>query len=103
MSGFEADAQQMETAASQIEEVRSNVDHAVKTLHGQIEPVMAGCEGQPAIVFRRLMERFQQNADTINRKLGEIGEAVQISGKEYDKNEQEQADQMSRIEGLLEG
>ena len=71
--------------------------------NGQIDAVMAGWEGQPAIVFRRLMDRFQQNADTINRKLGEIGEAVQISGKEYDKNEQEQADQMSRIEGLLEG
>lgn len=103
MSGFEADAQQMETAAGQIEEVRSNVEHAVKTLHGQIEPVMVGWEGQPAVVFRRLMDRFQQNADTINQKLDEIGKGVQTSGKEYDRNEVEQADHMSRIEGMLEG
>lgn len=103
MSGMGTDADLMHKASGQVDEVRNNIENAVKKLHGNIEPVMAGWQGDAAQVFRRLMEQFQQDADKINQKLGEISENIKTSGQQYAQNEQEQAQQISKIEGMLNG
>lgn len=101
MSGMGTDADLMHKASGQVDEVRNNIENAVKKLHGNIEPVMAGWQGDAAQVFRRLMEQFQQDADKINQKLGEISQNIQSSGKQYTEQEDEHSQDLSKIEGML--
>jgi len=103
MAGFGTDADLMHKAAGQVEEVRGNVENAVNTLQGQIEPVLASWKGGASDVFRRLMDSFKENADTINRKLGEISENIKSSGQDYMQREDEHANEISKIEGMLGG
>ena len=103
MSGMGTDADLMHKASGQVDEVRNNIENAVKKLHGNIEPVMAGWQGDAAQVFRRLMDQFQQDADKINQKLGEISENIQSSGKQYTTQEEEHSQDLSKIEGMLGG
>ncbi len=103
MSGMGTDADLMHKASGQVDEVRSNIENAVKKLHGNIEPVMAGWQGDAAQVFRRLMDQFQQDADKINQKLGEISQNIQSSGKQYVAQEEEHSQDLSKIEGMLGG
>lgn len=103
MSGMSTDADLMHKASGQVDDVRNNIESAVKQLHGNIEPVMAAWQGGASDVFRRLMGQFQQDADKINQKLGEISESIKGSGQQYAQNEEEQAAEMSKIEGMLGG
>ncbi|MFR9728664.1 WXG100 family type VII secretion target [Saccharopolyspora sp. MS10] len=103
MSGMGTDADLMAKAAGQVEEVRGNVENAVNTLQSQIDPVLVSWKGGASDVFRRLMDAFKENADTINRKLGEISENIQSSGQDYMQREEEQAAEISKIEGMLGG
>ncbi|GAB3294982.1 hypothetical protein GCM10027563_36030 [Parasphingorhabdus pacifica] len=103
MSGFGTDADLMDKASGQVEEVRANVENAVQQLQGNIEPVMASWRGGASDVFRKLMDQFQENAKTINQKLGEISENIKSSGQDYAQREEEQAAEMSKIEGMLGG
>jgi WXG100 family type VII secretion target len=103
MSGFGTDADLMHKASSQVEDVRANVENAVSQLQGNIEPVLASWRGGASTVFRNLMDQFKQNADTINRKLGEISENIKTSGQTYSQQEEEHSQEMSKIEGMLGG
>jgi WXG100 family type VII secretion target len=101
--GFGADAELMARASSQIEEVRSNVQNAVRQLQGNVEPAMSSWQGSAAQVFRRLMDSFQENANTINQKLGEISENIKASGQTYSQQDEQHQQDMSKIEGMLGG
>jgi WXG100 family type VII secretion target len=101
--GFGTDADLMHKASGQVEEVRGNVENAVHQLQGNMEPLLASWQGGASQVFRRLMDQFKENADTINRKLGEIGESIKSSGQTYAQQEEEHSQEMSKIEGMLGG
>ncbi len=103
MSGFGTDADLMAKAAHQIDEVRNNVDSAVRQLDSQIAPLAGVWKGQASTAFQRLMEQFRQNAKTITDKLGEIGTNVQASGKDYVQREQEHHENLSKIQSVLGG
>ena len=49
------------------------------------------------------MDQFQQDADKINQKLGEISQNIQSSGKQYVAQEEEHSQDLSKIEGMLGG
>jgi WXG100 family type VII secretion target len=102
-NGFGTDADMMAKASQQVDEVRSNVEQAVRQLQSQVEPVLGSWQGQAASVFRRLMDAFQQNAQTITQRLGEIGENIQSSGKTYSQQDEEHQQQLSGIESMLNG
>ena len=101
MSGMSTDADLMHKASGQVDDVRNNIESAVRQLHGNIEPVMASWHGGASDVFRRLMAQFQQDADKINQKLGEISENIKTSGQQYAEQEATQQDEFSKIEGRL--
>ena len=101
MSGFGTDADLMDKASTQVDEVRGNVEQAVSKLQGNLEPMLAGWQGGASGVFRQLMDSFKQNADVINRKLGEISENIKSSGQQYMQQEEEQGQEMSKIQNML--
>lgn len=101
--GFGTDTEVMEKAVSEVQDVRQAVDSAVQTLNGEIEPVLGGWQGQAAQVFRKLMDQFNQEAKKINQKLDEIGENIQSSSKDYAQQQEESAEEISKIEGMLGG
>lgn len=101
MSGMQSDTDLMHKANGDINDVRSNVDSAVKQLQGNMEPVLASWRGGASETFRKLMDQFQQNANTISEQLGIIAENIGDTGKDQSQNEEEQAGEMSKIEGML--
>ena len=101
MSGFAGDVEIIDKASGQIDEVRGNIEQAVSTLHGEMEPVLAQWKGGASDVFRKLMDAFGENAKKINDKLNELSENVKSSGSDYAQREEEQAQEISKIEGLL--
>lgn len=101
--GFSADADVMARASSQVDEVKSNIEQAVRQLQSNIEPVLGSWQGQAASVFRRLMDAFQQNAQTITQKLDEIGQSIHSSGQTYAQKDEEHQQQLSSIESMLGG
>lgn len=103
MSGFGADADVMARASGQVDEVKSDIEQAVRQLQSNIEPVMGSWQGSAAQVFRRLMDSFQENAKTITTKLDEIGQNIRSSGQTYAQKDEEHQQEMSKIEGLLGG
>ncbi|MDR7302510.1 WXG100 family type VII secretion target [Haloactinomyces albus] len=103
MSSFGTDADLMQKASGQVEEVRNNVDQAVNKLQSEIEPMIASWEGQAKRTFERLFMDFRENADTITSKLGELGENIGTSGREYTQRDEEQAAELGKIEGALGG
>lgn len=103
MAGMGADTQAIEKASQDINETRDAVQNALQQLKGQLEPAMAGWQGQAADVFRKLMERYEDNGKKILQKLGELGENVQSSGKDYAASQEEEAGNISKIESLLDG
>ncbi|GAA4860261.1 MULTISPECIES: WXG100 family type VII secretion target [Saccharopolyspora] len=103
MSGFGTDAQLMEQAAGQVEEVKNNVETAVNQLQSNLEPVLAGWKGQASDVFRKLTDQFHENAKVINQRLQEISDNIRSSGQDYVQQQEESAQEISKIEGLLNG
>lgn len=101
--GFGTDVELMQKSAAQVEDVRNNVDQAIQKLNGELEPVMAGWTGQAAQVFRKLMEQFKENANTITTQLQEISDNIKSSGQDYAQRDEEQAAEVSKIEGMLNG
>ncbi|MCC5698131.1 WXG100 family type VII secretion target, partial [Klebsiella pneumoniae] len=83
--------------------VRANVENAVNQLQSNLEPVLAEWRGQAADVFRKLTEQYRENAKVITDKLGEISENIQSSGQEYLQQQEETAQEISKIENLLNG
>lgn len=103
MSGFGTDADLMQKASGQVEEVRSSVEQAVNQMQSQAEPVLAAWKGRASDTFRNLMDQFQQEAKDITTKLGEIGQNIESSGKNYAQQDEEQSSEMSKIAGKLSG
>ncbi len=103
MGGFGTDADLMQKAAGQVEEVRNNVDQSVNKLQSELEPVIASWQGQASTVFRKLMDQFRENADVISTKLQEISENIHTSGQDYAARDEEQMAEISKIEGMLGG
>ncbi|GAB2746696.1 WXG100 family type VII secretion target [Salinifilum aidingensis] len=101
--GFGTDTEVMEKAVSEVQQVRQAVDSAVQTLNGEVEPALGGWQGQAAQVFRKLMDQFNQEAKTITQKLDEIGENIQGSSRDYAQQQEESAQEISKIEGMLNG
>ncbi|WP_228046576.1 WXG100 family type VII secretion target [Saccharopolyspora montiporae] len=98
-----ADTQAIEKASQDINETRDAVQNALQQLKGQLEPAMAGWQGQAADVFRKLMDRYEENGKKILEKLGQLAENVQSSGKDYAASQEEEASNISKIEGMLGG
>ncbi|SFD90930.1 WXG100 family type VII secretion target [Actinopolyspora alba] len=101
--GFGADVELMQRSAAQVEEVRNNVDQAISKLQGEIDPVIASWEGTASRTFQKLMDQFRQNADVITTRLQEISENIKSSGQDYAQRDEEQAAEVSKIEGMLNG
>ncbi|RCW46736.1 WXG100 family type VII secretion target [Halopolyspora algeriensis] len=103
MSSFGTDADLMQKASGQVDEVRNNVEQAVNKLQSEIEPMIASWSGRAKETFQRLFMDFRENADTITSKLGELGENIGTSGREYAQRDEEQAAALGKIEGALGG
>ncbi|PRW63119.1 WXG100 family type VII secretion target [Actinopolyspora mortivallis] len=101
--GFSTDAELMQRSAAQVEEVRNNVDQAVGRLQSEIEPVLASWHGNASRTFRKLMDQFQENANVITTQLQEISDNIKTSGQDYARRDEEQAAEVSKIEGMLNG
>lgn len=100
--GYGADPELMRKAAHQIDEVRHNVDSALRQLDSQIAPLGSVWKGQASTAFQRLMQLFHENANTITNKLGEIGHNVQRSGANYGAQEQEHHENLSKVQSHIE-
>lgn len=93
--------EEMQAAGNHVFEVNSSVQGQLSALKNQLAPLAGAWKGQASIAFQTLMERWDQNARTLNEALRGIGEAIQASGATYAQQEEEQQQSMSNIRNTL--
>lgn len=101
MSQFTTTVETMEQASRHVFTVNDAVQGDLSSLRGRLAPLAGSWQGDAFVTFNQLMERWDTNARSLNEALRGIGEAVQISGRSYDAQEQENASSMSRISSTL--
>ncbi|MFI0468844.1 WXG100 family type VII secretion target [Saccharopolyspora sp. 5N102] len=103
MAGIGADTEAIQQASVDIDEARNAVEQALQQLSGQLEGPVANWKGAAADVFRKLMDSYEESGKKILQKLDELGQNVQSSGADYAAVQEEEAQSISKIAGMLEG
>jgi WXG100 family type VII secretion target len=102
MSGFGTDAQVMQKAAQQVQQVSEQISGELRSLESQLQPVAAQWKGQAATAFQQLFERWNTDAGKLTQALQGIAEMLDESQKNYSQVEQDNASQIGQImQGLM--
>lgn len=80
-------AQQLEQvqAAQHVATVNENVQAQLSRLYHQLEPLSRAWQGQAAIAFQMLLQRWHADARQLSEALTGIGERIRESEKEADR------------------
>ena len=77
---FGAQFEQVQGAAQHVAAVNENVQAQLSRLYNQLEPLSRAWQGQAAVAFRILMQRWQAGARKLSEALTGIGERIRESG-----------------------
>jgi WXG100 family type VII secretion target len=100
---FQTGAQELLTAASQLEEGNSNLQGALTKLAGEVQQVEGAWGGAAAAAFQQLMEAFQSDAQKLNTNLEQIASSVKTNSTNYAAQEEQAKSSISSISQGLSG
>jgi WXG100 family type VII secretion target len=103
MAGYSTGHQELVGAAKDIVSTNGNVQGVLGQLGGTIDGLSGAWQGGAAIAFQKLMERFREDADKLQKALLDIAEQMDGSAATYIQQEEEQAQEMSAITNRLGG
>ena len=103
MAGYETGSQELFDAAKDIVSTNNNVQGVLGQLGGTIDGLSSAWAGGAAIAFNKLMERFREDADKLQKALLDIADQMDGSAQTYVQQEEEQAQEMSAITNRLGG
>ncbi|MPY98412.1 MAG: WXG100 family type VII secretion target [Actinophytocola sp.] len=89
MSGFTGEVAEFTRIHQALTGVNSELNSTFKSLQGNMEQALATWKGPAAESFRRLMERFNENAIKLNDSLDGISDLLQSAGSKYEAQEEE--------------
>ncbi|MBV9010950.1 MAG: WXG100 family type VII secretion target [Pseudonocardiales bacterium] len=84
---FGAQFEQTQAAAQHVATVNENVQAQLSRLYNQLEPLSRAWQGQAAIAFQILMQRWQADAGKLSEALTSIGERILESGATCAQND----------------
>ena len=95
--GFKGTVQEFTQAESRVTEVRAQMDQHLAKLQGEIEATRNGWQGDAAIAFQKIMDRFNEDGRGLNQALQRIAELLKEAGSTYHKSEQQQQEIMQSM------
>jgi WXG100 family type VII secretion target len=98
---FGTQVEQMQAAATHVDEVNQNVQSQLLALRNQLAPLAAAWKGQAATAFNTLMARWDADALKLNNSLHGIGEQIRQSGTTYAQTDEAEHQNYSRISQAL--
>ncbi|HVL83619.1 MAG TPA: WXG100 family type VII secretion target [Pseudonocardia sp.] len=101
MTMFTTSTPEMQQASNHVFAVNDTVQSELSGLRGKLGPLAGGWQGRAAVTFTQLMARWDESAGRLNSALRAIGDSIQVSGRSYEAQEQENAGSMSRISAVL--
>lgn len=100
-AGYGTTTEELQRAAQQVAQVNEQVQAQLCALRNQLAPLAGAWRGEASTAFQGLMARWDSDARTLNQALRGIGEAIQGSGRSYQRAEEQQRQSMSAIQGAL--
>jgi WXG100 family type VII secretion target len=98
---FRTELPTMAAAAGHVEEVNTAISNELKQLMSRLEPLSSSWQGQAALSFTALKERWLEDAAKLNQALGGISEKLRQSEKSYQQSEESGASAFSQITNRL--
>jgi WXG100 family type VII secretion target len=96
---FNVTAEEMNSFANRIGEVNQQVQGEIGRLNSLVEQIAAGWQGQAAEAYKQMQQRFNEDANALNKVLDEIKQAIEATTKAYAATEEEQRSSVGRIGG----
>ena len=94
---YTTDAQTMQKAAQQVQQVSEEINGELNSLMSNLEPVAASWKGNAASAFQQLMERWQQDATKLQQALADIAQMLDSTNKTYSQAEENNSSQIGAI------
>jgi len=94
---YTTDAQTMQKAAQQVQQVSEEINGELNSLMSNLEPVAASWKGNAASAFQQLMERWQQDATKLHQALADIAQMLDSTNKTYSQAEENNSSQIGAI------
>lgn len=101
MDGFNTTVAEMTRASGLAHSAHADVTSQLATLRGQLQGVGAVWQGEAALRFTQLMQRWDANAKTVTDALASIADAIQSSGAAYQSQEDQAVGSLSPIANAL--
>lgn len=99
---FGTQVEQMQAAANHVADVNQRVQGQLTGLSNQLAPLAGAWQGQAAVAFQMLMERWNTSARDLNEALNNIGEQIRGSGVTYAQTDETENQTFSRISAALD-
>jgi ESAT-6 family protein len=94
---FETQLPTMEQASQHVYDVNQQIQSQLSNLRSRLQPLAGSWQGQAATSFHQLMERWDNDARTLNQALQSIGDGLKQSHQTYQAQEATNAQDISRI------
>ena len=98
---FGAQFEQMQAAANHVAEVNQSIQGQLSGLRNQLAPLAGAWRGEAATAFALLMERWDNDARSLNEALNSIGEQIRGSGTTYVQADEAENQTYTRISQAL--
>jgi len=100
-AGFGTTVEEMARAGQRVLDVNADVQADLAGLRAQLVPLQSAWAGEAATAFAALMARWDADARALSEALQAIGEAIQGSGRTYQRQEEAQSTGLSAIRAVL--
>lgn len=99
--GYGTTPEEMQRAAARVMSVNDQVQANLASLRNQLAPLAGAWQGQASTAFQALMARWDTDARSLNEALRGIGEAIQGTGQNYARAEEQHSRGLSSIQSAL--
>ncbi|OZM74913.1 WXG100 family type VII secretion target [Amycolatopsis antarctica] len=103
MAGFQGTPEDFAKAHGDVSDTKVSMDQNLQQLRSNIEATQAGWDGDAARLFQSVMERFNEKSSKLNNALQDIADLLQSSGVQYDTQESNVNDTISKLGATLDG
>jgi len=103
MAGYTAGSDQLKQAGKEMESGNAELQGSLAALASTVEGIAGSWSGQAHTAFQTLMHRFADDAKELNNALNSIAEQIAGSATEYEAQEAQAQESISKITGALGG
>ncbi|EME21314.1 WXG100 family type VII secretion target [Rhodococcus triatomae] len=102
MSGqMKTTTETMEAAATHVSDVNGDIQGLLSSLQGRLSAVNGAWEGSAKVAFDNLMQRWDQNAKTLNEALMGISENIRANGVAFASTQDDHVAAINSAAGSL--